>query len=265
MPTGPDAGRNTGYDDFNRHKYWHFVDMPFSQDNSDVSSVTVPTPDAETQIAVFRGVLRSNAANALKSFDLVWLLHLIGDVRQALHCATRITKAHPKGDAGGNDVGFCTAGAAACDGKLHSYWDSVLGTSALVVSADTYASGLDVPGVSDTDIADAKTWIAESSSLAETKIYIMPVVPMMVLSGRLRNTPPMQRRLLGPRWHLPVRALPPCLKLIFAHRIDFHGGYIHFIYANSLSNIMEAIERINRVRRRSSFCYARRKEPDRRL
>jgi hypothetical protein len=46
---------------------------------------------------------------------------------------------------------------------------------------------------------------------------------------------------------LPVRALPPCLKLICEHRIDFHGGYIRFSYANSLSNIMEAIERINRV------------------
>ena len=124
---------NTGY----------FVDTPFSQDNSDASSMTVSTPDAETQIAVFRGVLRSNAASALKSYDLVWLLHLIGDVHQPLHCATRISKTHPKGDAGGNDVGFCTAGAAACNGKLHSYWDGVLGTSSLVASADTYASGLD--------------------------------------------------------------------------------------------------------------------------
>jgi len=47
----PGRGQNTGYDDFNRHKYWHFVDMPFSQEGTNVTSLTIPTPDAQTQIA----------------------------------------------------------------------------------------------------------------------------------------------------------------------------------------------------------------------
>src|ERR1700723_20072 len=106
----PRTGRNTGYDDFNRHKYWHFVDTPFSQDNSDTSSVTVPTPDAETQIAVFRGVLRSGAANALKSYDLVWLLHLIGDVHQP--CPARQGYPPMQRDACSGSCGAC--GRAFC-------------------------------------------------------------------------------------------------------------------------------------------------------
>src|SRR5262249_2584166 len=31
-PPGPSARRNAGYSDRARHKYWHFVDRPFSRD-----------------------------------------------------------------------------------------------------------------------------------------------------------------------------------------------------------------------------------------
>src|SRR5580698_3768900 len=100
-PDGPDAGRNTGFDDFNRHKYWHFVDTPFSQDGTDVSSIAIPLPDAKTQIGAFRRILNSAAADGLKSYDLAWLLHLVGDVHQPLHATTRISMALPQGDIGG--------------------------------------------------------------------------------------------------------------------------------------------------------------------
>jgi len=40
----------------------------------------------------------------LKSYDLTWLIHLVGDVHQPLHCVARITKGDPEGDKGGNDV-----------------------------------------------------------------------------------------------------------------------------------------------------------------
>jgi hypothetical protein len=38
-PTGPNAAQNTGYDGFNRHKYWHFIDTPFSQDGTELQSL----------------------------------------------------------------------------------------------------------------------------------------------------------------------------------------------------------------------------------
>jgi len=96
IPDGPEVLRNTGYDDFNRHKYWHFVDKPFSQDGTDVSSMKVPEPNADTQIVAFRDVLKSNSSDDRKSYDLVWLLHLLGDVHQPLHCVTRVSADHPR-------------------------------------------------------------------------------------------------------------------------------------------------------------------------
>jgi hypothetical protein len=105
-PNDPSASQNIGYDDLARHKYWHFVDLPFSDDNTTLPSV--PTPNAGTQIAKFRAVLNSvsndPSVEKLKSFDLSWLLHLIGDVHQPLHSTTRVTATDLDGDDGGNGV-----------------------------------------------------------------------------------------------------------------------------------------------------------------
>src|SRR5581483_7228996 len=73
-PSGADAARNTGYADHLQHRYWHFIDLPFSTDHTPLSEP--PVPNAQTQIALFRHTLASReASDALKSYDLVWLLH----------------------------------------------------------------------------------------------------------------------------------------------------------------------------------------------
>jgi len=174
-PTGPEATRNTGYDDFNRHKYWHFIDLPFSQDDTSVSTFQVRSPNAQTQIAVFRGVLSStSAADPLKSYDLVWLLHLIGDVHQPLHSSDRLSSLHPQGDAGGNDVVFCGATATTCGGKLHAFWDDILGAGSLS-AANQFAAGITPPALPASDVANARRWINESLGLAEGSVYVPPV------------------------------------------------------------------------------------------
>jgi S1/P1 Nuclease len=179
VPNGPESTRDSGYDDFNRHKYWHFVDHPLAQDGTDPGSFTVPTPNAETQINAFIGVLRSNSPARLKSYDLVWLLHLIGDVHQPLHCATRLSSDSPQGDNGGNDEIFCTVGAKSCTetskSKLHAFWDDILGTSESVASADKYAASLEIPSVADFDTADPDKWIQASLLLAKQNVYVSPV------------------------------------------------------------------------------------------
>jgi hypothetical protein len=173
VPDGPAAARNTGYDDFNRHKYWHFVDTPFSQDGTDVSSLAIPVPDARTQIDAFRVVLRSDSADPLKSYDLVWLLHLMGDVHQPLHASTRVSTAFPKGDTGGNDVPFCTATSTKCESELHAFWDNILGTGK-IDSADKFAATIKAPKVARKDIANTQTWVDTSFQLAQTAVYVKP-------------------------------------------------------------------------------------------
>src|SRR5882762_7638840 len=120
-PNDPSARQNIGYDDLARHKYWHFEDLPFTQDNTPLPAV--PTPNARTQINTFRAVLTSDEPDALKSYDLSWFVHLIGDVHQPLHCTTRIGATQLEGDDGGNGVKLSSPGPA----NLHSYWDGVIG------------------------------------------------------------------------------------------------------------------------------------------
>jgi hypothetical protein len=176
IPGGDTSSLNVGYSDLLRHKYWHFVDVPFSPDQTPLPAV--PAPNAQTQIVAFRKVLGSSEADALKSYDLVWLLHLVGDVHQPLHAVARVTQAHPKGDAGGNFVKLFGDASS----NLHSYWDDLPGSECkycaekipCVNRAMVYSKAL--PAVekegSDTDTA---AWVHESVELARTKAYRDPI------------------------------------------------------------------------------------------
>src|SRR5436190_2079750 len=51
-PTDPNAAANIGYSDKLMHKYWHYIDLPFSPDNTQL--IDSKNPNAETQIKTFR-------------------------------------------------------------------------------------------------------------------------------------------------------------------------------------------------------------------
>jgi S1/P1 Nuclease len=60
----------------------------------------------------------------VKSYDLVWLIHLVGDAHHPLHATSRFTAADP-GDNGGNAETVTPANAA--NESLHAFWDGLLG------------------------------------------------------------------------------------------------------------------------------------------
>jgi hypothetical protein len=165
----PDPARNTGYDDFLRHKYWHFVDTPFTRDGSTLPAI--PTPNAQDRIALFRGVLASTSPDPLKSYDLTWLLHLVGDVHQPLHAATRVSSTDSGGDAGGNLVKL---DCSKCE--LHAFWDDLLGTSNKLKATVTAAKKLPKADTTLAAKSDEKDWIAESFQAAQQTVYSAPIV-----------------------------------------------------------------------------------------
>lgn len=61
----------------------------------------IPTPNVQTQIAKCRDVIASDASSKDKSYALVWLLHLVGDVHQPLHAMARIAAGESNDDKGG--------------------------------------------------------------------------------------------------------------------------------------------------------------------
>jgi hypothetical protein len=169
-PDGATSSQNIGYSDHLRHRYWHFVDTPFSTDST--SLPVLPSPNAETQITAFRAVLASNDPDANKSYDLVWLEHLVGDIHQPLHAATRVSSSHPQGDHGGNLVTLCSA---PCKQELHAFWDDLLGTSSKASSAVTVGRNLPAADATLATKTDAADWAAESFDAAKQTVYVAPV------------------------------------------------------------------------------------------
>ena len=167
-PNDPSASQNIGYNDRARHKYWHFKDVFFTQDST---PLPLPqTPNAETQITAFRAVLASTtASDDLKSYDLSWLLHLIGDVHQPLHCTARVGATQPDGDSGGNGVKLTSPA------NLHTFWDDVLGTGKKPSTAINATASLPSASASAANDLDVNHWIDESFNAAKMKVYKTPI------------------------------------------------------------------------------------------
>ncbi len=122
--------QNIGYADHFVHDYWHYIDIPFTTDETPVKMPD--SPNALTQLRVFATTLSSSADPQLKSYDLVWMLHIVGDLHQPLHATARFSK-ELEDDRGGNDEEvISTSGEKA---KLHLYWDSLLGMAGTPDSA----------------------------------------------------------------------------------------------------------------------------------
>jgi hypothetical protein len=169
--TGPDAARNIGYTDKLQHRYWHYKDLPFSPDGTPTKDPT--SPNAGTQIDAFRAVLSDpGASDDLKSYDLTWLIHLVGDVHQPLHATSRFTAATPNGDEGGNLVCVGAKVNGRCP-TLHAAWDDLLGTSKTATAAIAAAKKLPTP--SGTPDLLTATWLTESEQAAEGRVYVSPI------------------------------------------------------------------------------------------
>ena len=172
-PSGPGADRNTGYADRLQHRYWHFIDVPLSRDG--VRGPAPLAPNVETQIARFRRTLSSpSVSDEVKSYDLVWLLHLVGDIHQPLHTVSRYSREQPEGDAGGNRVRLC---APPCRLELHAFWDDLLGHARRPEAALRLAQRMPRAPEQLASVSDESSWVRESVEIARDVVYGPPIGP----------------------------------------------------------------------------------------
>jgi hypothetical protein len=175
---------NLGYTDTASHGYWHFVDNGFASDASTVPDT--PVPNAATQIVALRADIASDEDDLLKSYDLVWLEHLVGDIHQPLHGAVRYFDA--KGDQGGNlvKVKLPTAMKKAFEGtqstsapsELHAFWDNLPGEGQpwnVLDQAVIYAQALPTAPATKVKDIDPADWTADSFALAKKDVYKSPI------------------------------------------------------------------------------------------
>lgn len=104
---------------------WHYIDKPIYADDSP-RNVQKAEESAATQVNVLtqiKAVTDKLKAGGLQPFEeaqyMAFLIHMVGDAHQPLHCATLYSSKYPQGDAGGNR--YLIKGD---ERNLHAYWDS---------------------------------------------------------------------------------------------------------------------------------------------
>lgn len=110
--------------EFDSFKPFHFIDKPFSIDGTPLPS-NLPEPDNVVKALEDNvNILKTSTDKDAQAQALRFIIHFVGDIHQPLHCATRVSKALPEGDRGGNLVSIKVAGKKT---NLHSYWDGGIG------------------------------------------------------------------------------------------------------------------------------------------
>ena len=182
--------QNIGYADKLMHQYWHFVDLPYS---AGAPGQPAKTPNALTEIEKLSAAIATDESDDIKSYDVVWLEHLIGDIHQPLHATSRFTTNHPQGDAGGNLVYFCDR---PCTDELHAYWDGLFGdTPTGQQIAENATALLRHRKPAGAESLDVQAWVTGSFDLAKSAVYAEPISP--------DNDPSVK---LSPRPNAPYRS-----------------------------------------------------------
>lgn len=114
------------------HKPWHYIDYPFVPPGSSVDPAShQPNPENAVNALPKCIELAKSGTAEEKAINLCWILHLIGDLQQPLHCASLFSEEFPDGDRGGNAARYRIGERVI---KLHSFWDGLLGRSESVNS-----------------------------------------------------------------------------------------------------------------------------------
>ena len=112
------------------HKEWHYVDFPLIAPEFPIK----PSPSPENDIIYAIDFCTKNLKDLKKSdkekaYWLCWLIHIVGDITQPLHCCCLVNDdfAAPIGDRGGNSIYVRTGTGKGV--PLHKMWDDAMGTS----------------------------------------------------------------------------------------------------------------------------------------
>lgn len=109
------------YSGVRKYNAWHFIDLPFSLD--DTKLITAHHPNSLDEIKINAAILKNpQQSNYQKAQALRILIHLVGDVHQPLHCADRYSREYPHGDKGGNLFKIKNEDVK----NLHAFWDEGL-------------------------------------------------------------------------------------------------------------------------------------------
>jgi S1/P1 Nuclease len=180
--TWPDEIRRDDRGDV--HAHWHYVNYPLIGPAFAFQPGPATNDDVVFGIGQNEKILgEAGASKEARAVALSWLIHLVGDIHQPLHCAVLINETYhlPAGDKGGNDFYVKPADEGI---RLHSFWDGLLGRSFDLRVQMNYATQIQTehPRKSLAELVKGKRpmdWSLESRGLALEKGY---------LRGKLRGS-----------------------------------------------------------------------------
>jgi hypothetical protein len=153
-----------GFPDMQRHSTWHYYDIPISGDGTPV--LQQQPPHLMTELPRLLSEI-ATASPMQATYDLPWLVHLVGDSHQPLHATSRYLKSEPTGDAGGNYV-YVQGGP-----NLHSLWDNAAAPRDLPYEDVLRYAGeitTENPAQALGSLAP-KDWLGESFELDKSTVY----------------------------------------------------------------------------------------------
>jgi len=150
---------------------WHYVNIPF---RAATYNAERDCPNGDCVIAAitqYRAILADHQhSQAGREEALIFLIHLVADVHQPLHCVDN----H---DRGGNDVEVTFFGESGPEYNLHTMWDTHLirrthlGERAYVYRLMTMLASRDIAKLQQGTVID---WALESHQVAREYAYQLP-------------------------------------------------------------------------------------------
>ncbi|MFT3741441.1 MAG: S1/P1 nuclease [Gammaproteobacteria bacterium] len=161
---------------------WHYIDFPYATDFTPTTKVQ--SPNLLTAFVQNQKILISPTSTPQAKYRaLAWIVHLVGDGHQPLHCINRFSAQFPKGDAGGN--AFLIKDSAA--NNLHGYWDQAahllssqhypLSNKNIQKLAKALMNQYPKTSFSQLALSDFNQWVAECSALAKQAVYTSTITP----------------------------------------------------------------------------------------
>lgn len=158
----------------NRHqetKNFHFVDIPKNRKDYSPARDCQPTKKGDCIIAALErfkaDVVNPQKTLAERRFALKFIVHLVGDMHQPLHCADN----H---DVGGNNVSVKWFGKST---DLHKVWDTLIIEEAELTDtefADALDSDLSQQQIQVIQQGTPVEWALEAHEAARSHAYVIP-------------------------------------------------------------------------------------------
>ncbi len=184
-----DIKRDHAVPDYGMFKSWHYIDIPI--DARDPMPSFEPGDDNDEHGNVVQALKRavvvlkggSDPYIKDKATACAMVMHLVGDIHQPLHCATKYFFSHGemRNDKGGNDEFVVNANDPGGPLNLHFFWDAAYKASFDQTTGnvifehrweDSFREALpDNPDAKASLESDFDAWAKESNAIARDFVY----------------------------------------------------------------------------------------------